>query len=35
MNERINDIVDLDTYPIYDLKSPKIKKIINQSNDID
>ncbi len=30
MNERLKSIVDLQKYPIYDLNSPIIKKLINK-----
>ena len=33
MNERLRSIVDLDKYPIHDLNSPIIKKLIERCKD--
>ena len=35
MNDRLKTIVDLEKYPIQDLNSPKIKKIINKCKESD
>ena len=33
MNKRLNSIVDLNKYPIHDLESPTIKKLIERCKD--